>query len=279
MDLGGVIELHVHAGPDVRPRRMDALPLARAARAAGMRALLLKSHHTITADLARIVEEAVGGIRVFGAVTLNDPVGGLNPEAVRAAIALGAKQVFMPTFWAAHHRRQEGKPGGISILDGCGKLRDEVREILDLVAEADVILGSSHLSPDEILVLARAARQRGVRKFLVSHPEIEFLAIPPAVQQAMAAEGAYFERMHLHGNSCVDWPGLAAVMRAVGIERTVLVTDLGRADCVDPVSGIREMLGELSGQGFSAAELDLMARRTPGFLLGLDQDPVAPRRT
>ena len=40
MDLRGVIELHVYAGPDVRPRKMDALTLARAAKAAGMRALL-----------------------------------------------------------------------------------------------------------------------------------------------------------------------------------------------------------------------------------------------
>jgi hypothetical protein len=38
MDLRGVIELHVHAGPDVRPRKMDALTLVRATKAAGMRA-------------------------------------------------------------------------------------------------------------------------------------------------------------------------------------------------------------------------------------------------
>ena len=72
------------------------------------------------------------------------------------------------------------------------------------------------------------------------------------VQRAMAAEGAYFERMHLHGNSGVDWAGLAAVMRAVGIDRTVLVTDLGRTDAVDPVTGMQEMLAPTSaliGQG------------------------------
>ena len=270
VDLRGVIELHVHAGPDVRPRKMDALTLARTAKAAGMRAILLKSHDTITADLAQIVESAVGDIRVFGAVTLNEAVGGFNPAAVRAALALGAKEVFMPTFSAAHHRRQEGKSGGLSILDGSGQVRDDVKAILDLVAEADVVLGTSHLSPDEILVLARAARQHGLRKFLVSHPEISFLAIPLDVQRALAAEGAYFERMHLHGNSCVDWPGLAAVMRAVGIERTVLVTDLGRADAVDPVTGMREMLDEMARHGFNEAELDLMTRETPARLLGIE---------
>jgi len=270
-DLNGVIDLHVHAGPDVRPRKMDAVALARAAKAAGMRAVLLKSHHTITADLAQIVEEVVGGIRIFGGVTLNDAVGGLNPEAVRAAIALGAKEIFMPTQSAAHQRRHDGKVGGITILDEAGRVRDEVRRILDLVAQADVILGTCHLSSEEILILVRTARQAGVRKVLVSHPELHGLAIPLAMQQEMASEGAFFERMHVHGNSVTDWSRLAEIMRAVGIERTVLVTDLGRADyAVDPIQGMGEFLDRLADQGFSQAEIDLMARRTPARLLGLD---------
>jgi hypothetical protein len=270
-DLSGVIDLHVHAGPDVRPRKMDAVALARVARAAGMRALLLKSHVTITADVAQVVEGVVGGIRVFGGVTLNEAVGGLNLEAVRAALALGARQVFMPTLSAAHQRRHDGKPGGITILDGAGRVKDEVKEILDLVARADVILGTCHLSPEEILGLVRAARQAGVRKVLVSHPELDLLAIPLALQQEMAGAGAFFERMHVHGNSVTDWAGLAAITRAVGIERAVLVSDLGRADyAVDPVQGMGEFLERLIAEGFTPAEIDLMARRTPARLLGLD---------
>jgi ABC-type branched-subunit amino acid transport system substrate-binding protein len=269
-DLTGVIDLHVHAGPDVRPRKLDAVALARAAKAAGMRALLLKSHHTITADLAQIVEGVVGGIRVFGGVTLNEPVGGLNPEAVRAAIALGAKEIFMPTHSAANQRRHDRKAGGITILDDAGRLRNEVKPILALAAEADVILGTCHLSPDEILVLVREARRAGVRKVLVNHPELNSLAIPLPMQQAMASEGAFFERMHLHGNSATDLPGLAAMTRAVGVERTVLVTDLGAAAYdVDPVQGMREFLQQMATQGFSQTEIDLMARQTPARLLGL----------
>ncbi|HEX9898026.1 MAG TPA: DUF6282 family protein [Candidatus Methylomirabilis sp.] len=270
-DLAGVIDLHVHAGPDVRPRKLDAVALARAAKAAGMRALLLKSHHTITADLAQVVEGVVGGIRVFGSVTLNEPVGGLNPEAVRAAIALGAKEIFMPTHSAANQRRHDAKTGGITILDDAGRLRNDVKPILALVAEADVILGTCHLSPDEILVLVHEARRAGVRKVLVSHPELNSLAIPLAMQKAMASEGAFFERMHLHGNSATDLPGLAAMLRAVGVERTVLVTDLGAAVYdLDPVQGMREFLQQMATQGFSQAEIDLMARQTPARLLGLD---------
>jgi hypothetical protein len=41
-ELDGVIDLHLRAGPDVRPRKLDLLALARAAKAAGMRGLLVQ---------------------------------------------------------------------------------------------------------------------------------------------------------------------------------------------------------------------------------------------
>jgi hypothetical protein len=73
-----MIDRHVHAGPDVRPRKLDAVALARAAKAAGMRPPLSKSHHTITAGLAQVVEGVVGGTRVFGGVNLNGWVTGVS---------------------------------------------------------------------------------------------------------------------------------------------------------------------------------------------------------
>jgi hypothetical protein len=91
------------------------------------------------------------------------------------------------------------------------------------------------------------------------------------MQQEMAAEGAFFERMHLHGNSATDLPGLAAITRAVGIERTVLVTDLGAAGYpLDPIQGMRDFLEHFAAQGFSQSDIDRMARRNPARLLGLD---------
>jgi len=69
----------------------------------------------------------------------------------------------------------------------------------------------------------------------------------------------------------VDWAELAAITRAVGVQRAVLVTDLGSADySMDPVQGMAEFLDRLSAEGFGQDEIDLMARRTPARLLGLD---------
>ncbi|MCJ7586000.1 MAG: DUF6282 family protein [Anaerolineales bacterium] len=58
-DLTGTIDLHVYNSPDVRARKMDYLELARKAANQGMRALLLKSHCTLTADRAYLVQKVV----------------------------------------------------------------------------------------------------------------------------------------------------------------------------------------------------------------------------
>lgn len=136
------IDLHVHCAPDVRPRKMTAIELARAARAAGMRALLLKNHETSTVPLAATVREAVEGIDIFGGLVLNEAVGGFNPQAVEMALRLGAVEIWMPTHCAACDRSYRGNPRpGLTIYEGSGRMRAAIQEILRLVAEAGVNSG------------------------------------------------------------------------------------------------------------------------------------------
>lgn len=270
MDLDGVIDLHVHAGPDVRPRKTTALELARAARAAGMRGFLFKNHHVPTVVSAATLREAVPGLEVFGGLALNQSVGGLNPVAVEAALRMGAAAIWMPTLDAAHERAFRGKNGsGISVLNGTGTLLDPVHEILRMIAASEAILGLGHLSLSEMAAVLQAARECRVAKVLVNHPEINFLNLSPVAQRELAGPGVYFERCYVRANSAVDWDGFAAGIRALGVETTVLATDLGQPDNPDPVSGMQEMLHQLARRGFARQELEIMACRNPAMLLGL----------
>lgn len=267
--MNGLIDLHVHCSPDTRPRKMTAFELARAAARAGMRALLLKNHDTPTAALAAAVRETAPGVEVFGGIALNDAVGGFNPAAVETALKLGARQIWMPTHCAANERRYRGRPGGLSIAGEAGRPRPEVEEILRLAAEADVMVGTAHLSPGESKLLVAAAREAGVRKIMITHPEIVFVDMSIEAQRDLAGPDVYFERCYVRSLFTVDWDGLARNIRALGVESTVLATDLGQPENADPVSGLGEMCKRMLERGFSEPEVERMASRTPAWLLGL----------
>jgi len=270
LEITGVIDLHVHAGPDLRPRKQSALALAQAARAAGWRGFLFKNHHAPTVIAAGLLQEAVPDLEIFGGLALNESVGGLNPAAVEAALRMGARQIWLPTLDAAHERRFRGQVGtGITIFDEAGKLRGSVQDILRLLARSDCILGLGHLSLDEIKAVVQEARALGLERILVNHPEINFLALPIAAQRELIAPGVYFERCFVRANQAVNWDGLAQVIRAVGVETSILATDLGQPDNVDPVAGMKQMIAELHARGFVRAELEAMACRNPARLLGM----------
>src|SRR5215471_4794260 len=67
--LTGAIDMHAHADPDGVPRSIDAIELARLAKARGMRAMVLKNHYEPTASLAFVVRKEVPGIEVFGGIS------------------------------------------------------------------------------------------------------------------------------------------------------------------------------------------------------------------
>src|SRR5580704_19044930 len=99
--LSGVIDIHVHCAPDSAPRKIDAIDLARMAKSRGMRGLVLKNHYEPTASLAYIVRKEVPGIEIFGGISLDLTVGGVNPAAVEWMTKVKGgygRVVWMPTF-------------------------------------------------------------------------------------------------------------------------------------------------------------------------------------
>jgi hypothetical protein len=87
--MHGAIDMHVHFGPDMPPtddlavaRRLDGIGTARQAKEAGMRAMVMKSHHWPTGALVRTIQPLFPEVSLFGTVVLNYSLGGLNPFAV-----------------------------------------------------------------------------------------------------------------------------------------------------------------------------------------------------
>jgi len=273
--LEGMIDLHVHSAPDSDARSVDAFETARLARRRGMRALLFKNHHTHTASLAYLVSQVVPGIEVYGGITLNRAVGGINPPAVEfMAETTGGhgRVVWMPTRDSENaQRRVAGNPDYVSVARD-GELLPEVHQVLDLMAEHDLALATGHSSPEESLLLIRAAGARGIERIIVTHPLSPSVSMTVAAQLEATRLGALLEypiSLALGGDERLA--RFVAQIREVGPENVVISTDLGQPGNPVHPDGLGVVLPRLMEAGITQAEIDIMTKRNPARFLGLPQ--------
>ena len=276
INLTGVIDMHVHAGPDSLPRAMNDLEAARRARDAGLRAIVLKNHFTMTADRAALALEQVEGLEIFGGIALNRAVGGINPEAVRQSVAFDGgrgKVVWLPTFDAEFYVKRAGTGATYVSVMKNGNPVAELVEVFQIVAENNLILAMGHSAPEEVLVLIPFAKKQGVRQILVTH--VFGQDATNLQMQQMADAGAMME---------LDW--LAAytnpellkdyveVIQSIGAEHFIISSDFGQAGNPDHATGMRQFIKALIEAGINQAQIQMMARNNPATLLGLDQPTV-----
>ena len=155
--LTGAIDLHAHHGPDSYERLWDAFEVVKLAKERGMRGVVLKNHWTETAGLAQLIRKyGTQGIEVFGSVTLDTPVGGVNPMAVRYMADVEGtwgRIVWMPTHDSEHEIDYYKETRARAVASRNGKLVPEVFEVLDLIKERNLTLATGHLTPEEVLMV------------------------------------------------------------------------------------------------------------------------------
>src|ERR1700741_1776380 len=157
--LSGAIDMHAHAAPDGVARKLDAIDLARLAKERGMRAIVLKNHYEPTQSLAFIVRKEVPGIEVFGGISLDLTVGGVNPAAVEWMTKVRGgygRVIWMATFDSEDNAAPEGRPFARVAKDG--KLVPEVVQVIGIIAKNNLVLETGHSSPAEALMLIREGK-------------------------------------------------------------------------------------------------------------------------
>lgn len=233
----GVIDLHIHSGPDVKMRKMNDLELMEASVRLGVRAVVIKSHHVPTMDRAELTNLVCrqkypdADFTMFGGIALNQSVGGLNPYAVEAALKLGAKVVWLPTLDAANQRRKDGQSGGIELTRD-GKVVSELIPIFELIRDYDVMLQTGHISGSECFPVVEAARKAGVHKIVVTHPEYHIVDMDMEQQRRIVLDyDVLLEREYAQPVGSVFKNNLAEnveAIRAIGCEHFIIATDSGQ---------------------------------------------------
>ena len=125
---------------------------------------------------------------------------------------------------------------------------------------------------EESVRLVSAAKEMGVKKILITHPELPAVNMPIAVQEELGILGAFFERCFytvIMPEIDVNMITIARAVKRVGVERNVIATDLGQLGNPSPVEGMHSFIGGLREMGISKTEIDMMTREVPARLLGL----------
>mgnify|MGYP001046711512 CR=1 FL=1 len=273
VDLTGVIDMHVHSAPDIRKRSLNDIQLSEEAKRVGVRAIVVKSHLVPTMDRAWLVNQMNPDVTMFGSITLNESVGGINPHAVEAALNLGAKVVWMPTISSTKHRELTGSSGGIkTVIDG--KVTPSLIPVMKLIAEKNAVLATGHLSAEEIFVVVEEAKKQGIQKVVVTHPEFFVCNVSIEQQKRLAADyGVFFERCYAQpiggGKYKSNLMYNLQAIEEVGYESTIVSTDGGQIE--NPVwsQALSEYIQYLSDNHVSKHAIDMMTKETPAKLLDL----------
>lgn len=279
LNLKGAIDIHVHPAPDSIDRAIDADDLARLAKKMGMRGMVFKNHWEGTAAVAYLVRKEVPGIELFGGITQDLAVGGINLEAVRHMAAMKGgwgRVVWLPTFDAENAVKYAGGKGPFVRVSENGKLLPGVLELIDFIAQhPNLVLETGHVSATEGVLVVHEARQRGVGHIVVTHAMAAPVRMSIPQMQAAAADGAFIEFVYgatLGDNPVVSVRDYANAIRAVGAKSCILATDLGAVTKPPrPLKpqGLLDFMKALAKEGIPVADINLMAKTNPALALGL----------
>lgn len=277
--------MHIHTNPDLRVRRYDDFELCDAAVRVGARAVVIKTHLGSTVERAYLVNRYNERIHedndftMFGSLTLNRCVGGINPAAVENALKLGAKVIWLPTLSARNHLEKAGKS-----TDGCvdvvkdGQILPELAQVLKLIKDHDAVLGTGHISVPEIFTVVQAARQLGVKKIVVTHPEWWLINMSPEQQvEIVQKHDVILERCFAQNQGVGSGNGYRSnlrdnleIIQAVGYQNILVSTDGGQVENPNWELEEQEYLQYLANHGVPQNQIRYMSHDLPATLLGIE---------
>ena len=198
---------------------------------------------------------------------------GVNPAAVEWMTKVEGgygKVVWLPTFDSEAQVKLSGDNRPFAPVVRDGKILPEVLAVIDIAAKHDLVLEMGHSSPQESLLMIPEAKRRGVKHVVVTHA----MASPGgsmtlAEMRDAAKQGVLLELVYSPATD-EQLTKEAEAIKAIGAASFVLSSDLGQPPNPLHTDGLLALYKGLMAHGVSAADIDLMARKNPARLLGLE---------
>jgi hypothetical protein len=282
--LEGAIDMHYHGYPELTlsvRARMDDVEVLKLANNLGMRGIVIKSQMWPSTGRAYILRRLVPEIECLASIVLNSVAGGLSPWVVEAAASQGAKVVWLPTWSSSHNvggsfaRRMKAwwpsmtfEPA-LSCVDSSGKVVPEVRSIMGLAKDMDLVLCTGHISPAESLAIAREAERMHFSKLVFTHPLSKSVGATLEQMKEMAKRSAYVEVCALNVFYGNELGRAFEIIGEVGADRCILSSDAFFEWVPPGPEFFRMLVGRLFVAGIDEESIRIMVRDNPTTLLGL----------
>jgi hypothetical protein len=238
-----------------------------------MRAIVLKNHYEPTASLAWIVRKEVPGIEVFGGISLDLTVGGVNPAAVEWMTKVKGgygRVVWLPTFDSEAQVKLTHQQRPFARVTKDGKVVPEVLQVMLIAAQHNLVLETGHSSPAECLLLIDEAKRQGVKHIMVTHA-LSNPGGPLSIAEIgkAAKMGAYIELVYTSLADSNVQKDVDAI-RTAGASSVVISSDLGQPSNPLHPDGLLALYRALMAHGISESEIVQMSRTNPARLLDLE---------
>ena len=277
--------MHVHSNPDIRHRAYDDFELMEAAIRAEARAIVIKTHQGTTVDRAylcnrhnQILHGGNNNFTMFGSVTLNRQMGGINPAAVESGLKLGAKVIWLPTQSARNHleKNHADTSNCVDVICG-GKIVPELKTVFQLIHDYDAVLGTAHISPDECFRVVEAARNAGIKKIVVTHPEWWLVGMSLEDQVRIVKDyDVILEHCYAQplggGKYKSNLPMNLEAIRACGYKNVMVCTDGGQVENPHWELALEQYMQYLLDNDIPEEQVYHMTHTIQARLLGLEDE-------
>ena len=280
------IDIHVHIGPEVIPRKFNAVDLTKREKGR-LYGAVLKNHFYSTVPFIKELK-STKGLRLVGSIVLNNSVGGINPEAIYIQTLLTSKPFFVwfPTINAENFlkkskyetdplwvkkksftARESREVKKIQIFEN-NSLNTNTIQVLELIKKYDLVLATGHISWQESVKLIHKALQIGITKIVITHPIYQKINMPLKTQKNLSNLGCYIEQSYsTYSIDKIPIEKIAKQIKYIGSKSVILSSDVGQTFSPLPSDALLKFAILLKKEGIKNEEIFEMMVKNPRLLL------------
>jgi Family of unknown function (DUF6282) len=284
------IDLHVHVGPEIIPRKYTVPELYEAEKD-NLRGVAVKNHFFATTPMNNKTTLGCRELIIVNSVTLNKYNGGLNSDIIRASSDLNRYPiiVWLPTLhtqkfiesneyeipqeWIGESKIQLKKStdiGIVELFDNTGELNGRFIKVLEEIKKCGAILATGHVSWEEIFKIVKFAKENiGINKIILTHPIYQKINMPIEVQKELTQYDGVFVEQCFSMLSIDKIPAqvIADQIKAVGANNCIVSSDVGQSYSPSPAEALLIFCQKLYNCGITLEELETMLVTNPNNLI------------